>query len=98
MKTPKSNPSQQNSQLSPEQYTRLKAEAMAPYRGLRQFIYIGFGASGFIGAVVFLAQLLAGRNVTSALPNLALQVGVVALMVGLFRWEQRASRRPSGPK
>ena len=46
MTTPKSNPSQQNSQLSPEQYTRLKAEAMAPYRGLRQFIYIGFGASG----------------------------------------------------
>jgi len=71
---------------------------MAPYRGLRQFIYIGFGASGFIGAVVFLAQLLAGRNVASALPNLALQVGVVALMVGLFRWEQRASRRASGRK
>jgi hypothetical protein len=71
---------------------------MAPYRGLRQFIYIGFGASGFIGAVVFLAQLLAGRNITSALPNLALQVGVVALMVGLFRWEQRASRRPSDRK
>ncbi|WP_079676797.1 DUF3493 domain-containing protein [Planktothrix sp. PCC 11201] len=98
MTTPKSNPSQQNSQLSPEQYARLKAEAVAPYRGLRQFIYIGFGASGVIGAVVFFAQLLAGRNVASALPNLALQVGVVALMVGLFRWEQKASRRPSGPK
>jgi hypothetical protein len=48
--------------------------------------------------VVFFAQLLAGRNITSALPNLALQVGVVALMVGLFRWEQRASRRPSDRK
>ncbi|VXD22598.1 DUF3493 domain-containing protein [Planktothrix paucivesiculata] len=98
MKTPKSDPSEYNSQISPEQYTRLKAEALAPYRGLRQFIYIGLGASGFIGAVVFLAQLLAGRNVASALPNLALQVGVVALMVGLFRWEQRGSRRPSSPK
>ncbi|CAC5340564.1 MULTISPECIES: DUF3493 domain-containing protein [Planktothrix] len=98
MTTPKSNNSQQNSQLSPEQYTRLRAEAMAPYRGLRQFIYIGFGASGFIGAVVFFAQLLAGRNITSALPNLALQVGVVALMVGLFRWEQKASRRLSDRK
>lgn len=98
MKTPKSNFSKDNSQLSPEQYSRLKAEALAPYRGLRQFLYIGFGASGFIGAVVFLAQLLAGRNVASALPNLALQIGVVALMVGLFRWEQRASRRRSGPK
>ena len=98
MKTPKSNPSEYNSPMSSEQYTRLKAEAIAPYRGLRQFIYIGFGASGLIGAVVFLAQLLAGRNVASALPNLALQVGVVALMVGLFRWEQRASRRPSNSK
>lgn len=95
MATPKSNPSQQNSQLSPERYARLKAEAMAPYRGLRQFIYVGFGASGVIGAFVFLAQLLAGRNVASALPNLALQLGVVALMVGLFRWEQRAKHRTS---
>lgn len=91
MTTPKS-------KLSPEIYARLKAEAKAPYRGLRQFIYVGFGASGLIGAFVFLAQLLAGRNIESALPNLALQVGVVALMVGLFRWEQRANRRMSGPK
>lgn len=98
MPTPNSNSSNRQSQLSPERYARLKAEAMAPYRGLRQFIYIGFGASGFIGAVVFLAQLLAGRNVTSALPNLALQVGVVALMVALFRWEQHRSRRSTGSK
>jgi len=84
-------------QPSPEQYARLKAEAKAPYRGLRQFFYVAFGASGFIGALVFLAQLLAGRNVGAALPNLALQVGVVALMVWLFRLEQRASR-PKNPR
>lgn len=75
--------------LDPEKYARLKAEARAPYKGLRQFLYIGFGASGFIGAVVFLAQLAAGRDVATALPNFALQVGVVALMIGLFRWENR---------
>ncbi len=78
--------------LSSEQYARLRAEATAPYRGLRQFIYVAFGASGFIGAVVFLAQLLAGKDVTTALPNLGLQVGVVALMVWLFRLEQRGRR------
>ena len=78
--------------LSPEQYSRLKAEAKTPYRGLRQFIYLAFGASGFIGALVFLAQFLTGRNVGAVLPNLALQVGVVALMVWLFRLEQRGSR------
>ncbi|NEU74431.1 DUF3493 domain-containing protein [Hassallia byssoidea VB512170] len=86
---------QQNpkNRVNPEQYARLKAEMAAPYRGLRQFIYIACGASGFIGAIVFFSQLLAGRDVDSALPNLALQVGVVTLMVLLWRWEQRRQKR-----
>ncbi len=70
--------------LSPEKYARLKAEANAPYRGLRKFIYLGLGASGFIGVVVFFFQLLAGRDPISVLPNLALQVGVVVLMLWFF--------------
>ncbi|AFZ27116.1 Protein of unknown function (DUF3493) [Cylindrospermum stagnale PCC 7417] len=74
--------------LNSKQYERLKAEAAAPYRGLRQLVYIGFGASGFIGAFVFFFQLLAGRNLDSALPNFALQMGVVALMVFLWRWDR----------
>lgn len=81
------------SQLSSEKYARLRAEAKAPYRGLRKFVYVGFGASGFIGAMIFLAQLAAGREVASALPNFALQLGVVALMVLLFRWENQAERK-----
>lgn len=92
------NRSKTPSQVSPEQYQRLKAEMAAPYRPLRQFIYLACGASGFIGGLVFLAQLAAGREVGSALPNFALQVGVVALMVWLFRLERRASRRASKPK
>ncbi len=71
-----------------EQYARLKAEAVAPYRGLRKFVYVAFGASGLVGALIFLAQLIAGRDVNAALPNFALQLGVVALMVFLFRWEK----------
>ena len=74
--------------FTPEQYARLKAEAAAPYRGLRKFVYVGFGASGFIGALIFLTQLAAGREVANALPNFALQVGVVALMIFLFRMEK----------
>lgn len=81
-------------QLSPEKFARLRAEAKAPYRGLRKFIYLAFAASGFIGAVVFLAQLAAGQEVATALPNLGLQIGVVALMVWLFRLEQGAERKP----
>jgi hypothetical protein len=77
----------------PELYARLKAEAAAPYRGLRRFVYFGCAASGAIGGFVFLAQLIAGREVATALPNFALQVGVVALMVWLIRWENRTEKK-----
>ncbi|MEM9116294.1 MAG: DUF3493 domain-containing protein [Cyanobacteria bacterium P01_F01_bin.56] len=78
--------------MSRERYQRLKAEAQAPYKGLRKFVYGTFAASGAIGAFIFLTQALAGRDVGSALPNLALQIGVVALMVFLFRLESRKSQ------
>jgi len=83
---------------NPEKYARLQEEIKAPYRGLRQFIYLAFGASGLIGAVVFLSQLAAGREVDTALPNFALQLGILALMVWLFRFEQRASRKSPAKK
>jgi hypothetical protein len=80
--------------MDPELYKRLKAEAKAPYKGLRKFVYGTFGASGAIGAFVFLAQVLSGRDVGTALPNLLLQIGVVALMVFLFRLEDRTPTKP----
>lgn len=79
--------------MSPEKYQRLMAEAKAPYKGLRKFVYGTFAASGAIGAFIFFTQVLAGRDVETALPNLALQVGVVALMVFLFRLESRQSAK-----
>ncbi|MEG4230021.1 DUF3493 domain-containing protein [Microcoleus sp. N9_B2] len=79
--------------LSRQQYERLTAEIATPYRPLRQFVYVACGASGLIGGVVFLAKIASGREIGSALPNFALQVGVVALMVFLFRLEQRADGR-----
>jgi hypothetical protein len=78
----------------PETFARLQAEARAPYRGLRRFIYFAFGGSGAIGAFVFLTQALAGREIETALPNLALQVGLVALMVWLFRIDREKNRKP----
>ena len=92
-KQPKSNAKKNPYGLSQEKYARLKAEAQAPYRGLRKFFYVAFGASGFIGAMVFLAKLGAGEDISVILPNLALQIGVVALMVGLFRWEQKVEEK-----
>lgn len=80
--------------LDPERLAQLRAELKTPYRGLRQFVYLACAASGLIGAMIFLTQLLAGRaEVGAVLPNFALQVGVVALMVWLFRLEQRVGRR-----
>lgn len=78
-----------DTKLSPEKYARLKAEAEAPYRSLRKFIYLGLGASGLIGLFIFSLRLIAGYPPQTILPNIALQLGVVALMVGLFRWESR---------
>lgn len=79
------------SSMDEEMLSRLKAEALAPYRGLRQFIYLTFAASALIGGFIFFFKLLAGRETNSALPNFALQIGVFALMVWLFRLEQRNS-------
>jgi hypothetical protein len=77
----------------PERFARLRAEAKAPYRGLRKFVYFAFGASGLIGAFIFFTQLIAGRDVGDALPNFALQIGVVALMVWLFRIDRSKGDR-----
>ncbi|NET08941.1 MAG: DUF3493 domain-containing protein [Symploca sp. SIO2B6] len=68
-----------------ERYAYLRAEAKAPYRLLRRFIYVAFAASGFIGALVFLGEVITLHNMTSAVPNFALQIGVVALMAWLLK-------------
>jgi Low psii accumulation1 / Rep27 len=75
--------------IDPALLQRLKAESQSPYRGLRRFMYLALGASGFIGGLVFLAKAAAGRELETTLPNLALQVGVVVLMVTLYRWESK---------
>ncbi|MEL7512264.1 MAG: DUF3493 domain-containing protein [Cyanobacteria bacterium J06554_3] len=75
--------------MTQERFDRLVAESKAPYKGLRKFIYGAMGASGAVGGFVFFTKILAGRDVAESLPNLALQLGVVALTVFLFRWEDR---------
>lgn len=89
MSDPVPAPGQRPAGMSPEKFARLKAEAKAPYKGLRKFVYGAVGASGGIGAFVFLSQIAAGRDVGNALPNFLLQIGIVGLMVFLFRLESR---------
>jgi hypothetical protein len=74
------------SKLNPQQYERLKREAKSPYRGLRIFIYLTLAGSGFIGAIIFLARLLAGNGELEAnLGSFGLQIGVLALMFYLYK-------------
>lgn len=82
---PRGSKSSKKPQMSPERYAYLKAEAKAPYRLLRRFIYVAFGASGFVGALVFFVQVLTLQNLSTTVPNLALQLGVLSLMVWLFK-------------
>lgn len=84
-----SQPNQPPPGMTPEKYARLRAEAKAPYKGLRQVIYATAGASGGIGAFIMLTQLLAGKPVGTVLPNLMIQLGVLAVVVVLFRLERR---------
>ena len=74
--------------LDPEQLSRLRAEAKAPYKGFRQFFYLAFGGSAFLGGFVFLMKAIAGESLEQTLPNLLLQVSVVALILWLWRREQ----------
>jgi len=62
---------------------------------MRRFFYVGFAASGAMGAFIFFTQALAGRDVSQALPNLAVQLGVIALMVWLLKVDQvKAKDKP----
>lgn len=75
-----------------EKYKYLKAEAEKPYKGLRKFIYFGFAASGGIGAFIFFVQIIAGKNVSENIPNLLIQMAVIALMIFLLRLENRKEK------
>ncbi len=75
--------------MSQEKFDRLVGEVQSPFKGLRKVIYGAVGASGLVGAFIFFTQLLAGRDVKAATSNLAVQLGVVGIVVFLFWLEGR---------
>ncbi len=77
--------SPKNPKISPEKYARLRAEAKAPYKGFRKVFYFVCGVSGLIGAFIFLLRIAAGTDISQNLPNLALQLAVVAAAILLWR-------------
>ena len=84
----KTESSPKNSKISPEKYARLRAEAKAPYKGFRKVFYLVCGASGLIGAFIFLLRIAAGTDVSQNLPNLAIQLGVIGIAIALWRWDK----------
>jgi high-affinity Fe2+/Pb2+ permease len=71
--------------MSTEKYARLRAEAKAPYRGLRRVVYLTAGASAAIGAFIMITQGLAGRATADLGVNLLIQFGVLGT-AGLLWW------------
>ncbi|BAC91737.1 DUF3493 domain-containing protein [Gloeobacter violaceus] len=67
----------------------LRVESRHPWRKLRLGLYLAFGASGVVGFFVAFFRVLAGRELPVSLTNLAVQSGVIALMVFLWRLETR---------
>lgn len=75
--------------LEAAQLQQLRAELKAPYRGVRRFFYATFAGSAALGAFVFFFQVLAGKDWATTVPNLLLQLSVLAVMVWLL-WIERS--------
>jgi acyl-homoserine lactone acylase PvdQ len=80
-------------QTNPEKFAALTAEAQAPFRSLRLFIYASCVISAGVGGIVIFLGILAGRNLDTAIPNFAVNAGVVALTAWLFTKENNARKQ-----
>ncbi|MEO0348885.1 MAG: DUF3493 domain-containing protein [Cyanobacteria bacterium P01_A01_bin.15] len=89
-KTPSQQPTRPPG-MSQEKFDRLVGEVRSPFKGFRRVIYGAVGASGLVGAFIFFTQLLAGRDVDSAISNLAVQLGVIGIVAFLFWLEGRGN-------
>ncbi|MBE9030980.1 DUF3493 domain-containing protein [filamentous cyanobacterium LEGE 11480] len=84
--------SQSLREKDPDKYASLVAEAQAPFRNLRLFVYAACSVSGAVGGFVFFFRILAGRDLSQTIPNFAVQAGVVALTTWLFLKETKAKK------
>jgi Low psii accumulation1 / Rep27 len=71
----------------------LRAEALRPWRKVRLFFYVAFGASGFIGFWINLFRVIAGREPETSVPNLVIQSAVMMIMFVLWKIESQKQER-----
>jgi acyl-homoserine lactone acylase PvdQ len=80
-------------ETNPEKFAALTAEAQAPFRSLRLFIYASCVVSAGVGGLIIFLGILAGRHLDTAIPNFAVNAGVVALTTWLFIKENNARKQ-----
>ncbi len=71
----------------------LRAEAQRPWRKVRLFFYVVFGASGFIGFWINLFRVIAGRELETSVRNLVIQSAVMMIMFVLWKIESQQQDR-----
>lgn len=83
---------------SEEMRVKLKEEISSPFRKLRQFIYSGVGAAGFIGTITAVPQLIFAvqdkvqESIVSTGGNVAIDVGAIVLAVVLWDRDSTAEK------
>ncbi|CAN8066604.1 unnamed protein product [Agarophyton chilense] len=82
------------------QRTRLREETEAPFRKARMFIYAGSAASAAVGAFISSLRIIAAlfgvsgvQPLSETVPNVGINVSVVALCAFLLRLETKAGVR-----
>jgi len=81
---------------SEEMRVKLKEEISSPFRKLRQFLYSGMGAAGFIGTLTAVPQLIFAvqdkvqESIVSTGGNVAIDVGAIVLAVVLWDRDSKA--------
>ncbi|KAK3142129.1 hypothetical protein QOZ80_4BG0342580 [Eleusine coracana subsp. coracana] len=84
-------PSSPDSEVS--SMARIRSEVLSPFRSVRMFFYLAFIASGSLGGLIALTQLLPARGAAAAsetLEGLGIDAAAVALFAFLYARERRA--------
>lgn len=79
---------------------RLKEETEAPFRKVRQFVFLGSGMSAAVGAFISALRILAATSgvrgvqpLSETAPNLAINLGVIGICAFFWKREQDAGAR-----
>ena len=70
------------SKIDPELKKKLLKETQAPFKGLRQILWIAFSGSAFLGLLIMLSRIASGNELQ--LKNILVQLGACILFPTLL--------------